>query len=112
MAKKKKRDGIVYSTNPDFDYQYDEEEGTKTLPPQQQKLIVVVDRKQRKGKVVTLVKGFTGRSADLKELGRRLKSKCGVGGSIKEGDILIQGDFRDKITDILNAEGYPAKKSG
>ncbi len=112
MAKKKNGNGIVFSTNPDFDYRYDEEDGPETLSPQQQKLIVIVDRKQRKGKVVTLVKGFTGRAADLKELGRRLKSKCGVGGSIKEGDILIQGDFRDKITDILIAEGYPAKKSG
>ena len=109
---KKKRIDIVYSTNPDFDYDYDEQEKTETLPNQQQNLKVQIDRKQRKGKSVTLVTGFIGTEDDLKDLGKMLKTKCGVGGSVKDGEIIIQGEFRDKILDILIKEGYKAKRVG
>ena len=115
MAKKKKwknLDGVVFSTNQDFDYQYNDEEQDETLEPQQQDLRVMLDKKQRGGKKVTLVTGFIGTEDDLKDLGKLLKSKCGVGGSAKNGEILIQGDFRDKVLDLLKGEGYKAKKSG
>jgi len=112
MGKKKRKD-IVYSTNPDFDFEYDEnEENLETLAPQQQDLRVALDKKQRKGKAVTLVKGFIGTESDLKDLGKKIKSKCGVGGSVKNNEILIQGDFREKIMNILLEEGYKAKKMG
>ena len=113
MAKKKKQKiDIVYSTNPDFSYEYDEDLTEETLAPNQQNLHVMLDKKQRKGKAVTLVTGFVGDEADLKDLGKMLKSKCGVGGTIKEGEILIQGDFRDKILQLLHTENYKAKISG
>lgn len=114
MSKKdsKNRIGIVYSTNPDFQYAGNQADHGKTLPPRQQDLRVTLDRKQRKGKSVTLVTGFQGKEEDLKELGKLLKTKCGVGGSSKDGEILIQGDFRDKVLQILLTEGYRAKKSG
>ena len=109
---KKKDSGVVYSTNPDFEYQSQEQEEQETLPPQQQDLRVSLDRKQRKGKEVTLVTGFVGSNEDLKDLGKELKSKLGVGGSAKNGELIIQGDFRDDVLKMLTDRGYKAKKSG
>lgn len=109
---KKERLDIVYSTNPDFDYNYKEEEVIETLPPNQQDLRVMLDKKQRKGKAVTLITGFIGSEEDLKDLGKVLKTKCGTGGSVKDGEIIIQGDFRVKILEILKNEGYKAKQAG
>jgi translation initiation factor 1 len=108
----KDRLGTVFSTNPDFQYEHDNEEEEETLPSQQQNLRVLLDKKQRKGKKVTLVTGFIGTEKDLKELGKLLKTKCGVGGSAKESQVIIQGDFRDKVLEILIKEGYKAKRSG
>lgn len=108
----KARLGMVYSTNPDFKYETDEEPEIETLAPNKQQLRVWLDRKQRAGKVVTLVKGFVGRDEDLQLLGKLLKNKCGVGGSAKEGEILIQGDHRDRVVELLLKEGYNAKKAG
>lgn len=109
----KKRLGVVYSTNPDFSY---EEEGTapvqETLPPASQKLVVSIDRKGRGGKQVTLVKGFQGSEEDLKALGKALKVKCGVGGSASDGEILVQGDMRDKVVQVLQQMGYTKAKRG
>ena len=107
----KKRDGVVFSTNPNFRYDTaDEDEQVQTLPPSRQKLIVAIDRSGSAGKQVTLVKGFVGTDEDLSDLGKKLKTKCGVGGSVKDGEILIQGDFRDKITELLQKDGYNAKR--
>ncbi len=108
----KKRLGVVYSTNEDFSYEHVEKESSDTLPPNQQKLTVSLDKKNRKGKAVTLISGFTGSDDDLKELGKKLKSKCGVGGSVKENDILLQGDHRDKVVGLLQQENFKVKKSG
>lgn len=110
MTKKKQQSGgIVYSTNPDFVPQHDEPEEQETLSPAQQQLKVVLDKKQRAGKVVTLVNGFIGKEDDLEKLGKELKTKCGTGGSVKDGQILIQGDYREKILKWLQDWGYKAK---
>ncbi len=111
MAKKKRKD-IVYSTNQDFNYDYDDEVEQETISKQEQLLYVSIDRKQRKGKAVTLVEGFVGVNEDLKALGKILKSKCGVGGAVKGGEIIIQGELKDKVFDLLIKEGYRAKKKG
>ncbi len=109
--KNKNTSGFVYSTNPDFSIE-NEESNEETLAPGKQDLRVWRDSKSRKGKTVTLVKGFIGADDDLKTLEKLLKSKCGVGGTSKDGEIVIQGDMRDKIHDILKAAGYGVKKAG
>lgn len=106
----KSRLGVVFSTNPDFQYNTVEEEEAETLEPSKQKLLVKIDRKGRAGKQVTLVTGFVGREDDLKELGKMLKTRCGVGGSVKDGEIVIQGDFRDRVAQLLKDSGYNAKR--
>jgi len=112
MNNKKKRINIVYSTNPNYDYEYTDNQEQDTLPAKQQNLKVILDKKQRNGKVVTLVSGFIGKSSDLEQLGKLLKTKCGVGGTIKENEILIQGNFLDKIITLLKEAGYNVKKAG
>lgn len=113
MSKNKKNRtavGVVYSTNPDYQYQYEDDcEQTETLPPSQQKLHIRMERSGRGGKTVTVVDNFIGSDDDLNELGRTLKTRCGVGGSVKDGQIIIQGDFRDRLVTILQSLGYPAK---
>ncbi len=106
----KSRLGVVYSTNPDFQYQQEAEEEAETLAPGKQRLIVRIDRRQRAGKQVTLVEGFVGKSEDLAALAKTLKTKCGVGGTAKDGEITIQGDLRDKVTALLQSMGYNAKR--
>ena len=103
---------IVYSTQSDFEYEYDTSDEAATLAPQQQNLKVWLDRKMRKGKVVTLITGFIGTDEDLKGLAKMLKTKCGTGGSAKEGEIIVQGDVREKVMTLLADEGYKAKKAG
>lgn len=109
MSKKNKRINVVYSTNPDYNYEV-ENDDVETLPENEQELKVLVDRKQRKGKSVTLVTGFIGNEDDLKELAKTLKSKCGVGGSVKDGEILIQGEFKEKVYTLLTDLGYTKTK--
>ena len=106
----KERLNIVYSTNPNFEYSTDEMEEIETLPKQQQKLRVSSEKNHRGGKTVTLVRNFTGTEDDMKELGKLLKTKCGVGGSVKDGEILIQGEFKEKIIELLKKEGYTQTK--
>ncbi|MBR4381277.1 MAG: translation initiation factor [Bacteroidaceae bacterium] len=106
----KDRLNVVYSTNPNFKYETSEEPEATTLPPQQQKLRVSLDRKNRGGKTVTLVTGFIGTEDDLKALGKLLKGSCGVGGTAKDGEIIIQGDFKQRILDLLKAKGYSQTK--
>lgn len=115
MAKKndwKNREGVVYSTDSDFAYDYNQEEESETMPPHQQNLKVHLDKSMRAGKQVTLVTGFVGKTGDIEILGKMLKTKCGVGGSVKDREIIIQGDHRDKIVQILTKEGYKAKRVG
>lgn len=116
MGKKKKLGledlkGVVYSTDPNYEPEI-EEDLEDALEPHQQKLYVSLDKKQRKGKKVTLVEGFLGHEDDLKELGSDLKKHCGVGGAVKDETVIIQGDFRQKIVDFLEKEGYKVKKKG
>lgn len=106
----KQRLGVVYSTNPDFKYEQESVTEEETLAPEKQKLTVSIDRRCRAGKQVTLVSGFVGSESDLKELGKTLKVKCGVGGTAKDGEITIQGDLRDKVTALLCSMGYRAKR--
>ncbi len=108
----KSRLGMVYSTDPNFEYKGDTQSEEQTLPPSQQNLRIWLDRKQRGGKVATLVCGYVGSEDDLKELARMLKSKCGVGGGAKDGQIIIQGDHRDKVVELLQKGGYKCKKAG
>lgn len=111
MQSKKNRDGVVYSTDDSFEYNYASDDESATLPPAQQNLKVFLDRKKA-GKIVTIVNNFVGKNDDLEVLGKMLKSKCGVGGTVKEGEILIQGEVRDKVIDLLIKAGYKAKKAG
>lgn len=114
MAKQKKQrfEGVVYSTDSNFDYESEEEEIIETLPPRQQKLKVLLDKRARKGKVVTIIDGFVGQDEDLQNLAKTLKQKCGVGGSAKDGEILIQGDFKQKIFELLKSLDYQVKLVG
>ena len=109
MKHKSDKNGIVYSTNPDYAFDYGEEE-TITLEPTKQNLRVMLDKKQRAGKKVTLITGFQGSDYDLAALGKELKSACGVGGSVKDGEILLQGDFREKALALLQEKGYTKTK--
>lgn len=106
----KSRLGVVYSTNPDFQYQQESTVEQDTLEPRKQRLVVRIDRRQRAGKQVTLVEGFVGRADDLAALAKTLKTKCGVGGTAKDGEITIQGDLRDKVTALLQGMGYNARR--
>ncbi|MDI9870075.1 translation initiation factor [Flectobacillus roseus] len=111
MSKNKKIPlGVVYSTNPDFEYEFEEKEVAETLPPNQQNLKALLDKKARAGKQVTLITGFVGNEEDLNTLGKKLKNLCGCGGSVKDGEIILQGDFREKVVTWLIQQGYKAKK--
>lgn len=113
MAKPKNRDGIVYSTSADFQYQSAHQPAeVATLAPDKQNLRVKLERAQRGGKSVTLVSGFVGTDDDLQTLGKLVKTKCGVGGTAKDGEVLIQGDLRDKVLDVLLKAGYTKAKRG
>lgn len=106
----KERLNVVYSTNPDYNYEMTDDEEQNTLEPAKQNLRVQLDRKNRGGKIVTLITGFVGSDNDLKELGKFLKSKCGVGGTAKDSEIVVQGDFKQKILELLKKEGYTKTK--
>jgi translation initiation factor 1 len=110
MAKKKKKIGVMYSTNSNYEYEYESEQ--ETLPIPEQRLEAWIDKKNRGGKIATIVKGFVGTESDLKDLGKMLKSACGVGGSAKNGEIIIQGNVRDKVMKLLEDKGYFCKRVG
>lgn len=107
----KERLGVVYSTNPDFRYESGAEEESVTLAPQQQNLKVWLDR-LKGGRVATVVRGFIGANSDLESLGKELKKSCGVGGTVKDGEIIIQGDHRDRVVELLTKAGYKSKMAG
>ena len=107
---RKKATGIVYSTNPDFVYDLPENEEQITLPPDKQKLVIKTDSKNRKGKTVTLIQGFIGKKEDLRDLEKVLKGFCGTGGSSKDGEIIIQGEMKEKVLNCLLSIGYKARK--
>ena len=111
-SKNKQRINVVYSTNPDYSFESDETQEKDPLLPNQQLLYISHDRKMRKGKTVTLIEGFVGTSEDLSDLGKKLKNKCGVGGSAKDAEIILQGELRDKVIAALEAEGYKCKRKG
>lgn len=102
----KKRLGVVFSTNPDFVFEEEEEDVLSTLAPSEQRLRVRIEKNGRGGKTVTVVKGFVGQDEDLKSLAKSLKTKCGVGGSVKDSDVIIQGDLKEKVVSLLLAMGY------
>lgn len=110
MSKNKNKVGVVYSTNPDYQYQYDESQMADTLPADRQKLRVRMERSGRGGKTVTIVDKFVGSDDDLETLAKALKTRCGVGGSAKDGLIIIQGDFRERIVALLQSMGYSQTK--
>ncbi|MBO9563090.1 MAG: translation initiation factor [Niastella sp.] len=112
MSKKNKPDnkGFVYSTDPNFRFEEEEQEQATTLPPAQQLLKVRLDTKNRGGKAVTLVQGFVGTDEDLEEFGKKLKNFCGTGGAVKDGEAIIQGDQRDKIMQWMQKNGYTKAK--
>ena len=110
MADWKERLGMVYSTNPNYEYDYETEQEAEALAPAKQVLRVWRDTKGRGGKVATVVRGFVGSTEDLQSLGRTLKQGCGVGGSVKDGEIIIQGDHRDRVTELLIKKGYTQTK--
>ena len=113
QKKNKRLDGIVYSTNPDFFGSDEEQEDLPQTPsPDQQKLRVTMEKKGRGGKTVTLVLGFVGTDEELETLGKLLKTKCGVGGSVKDGEIVLQGDFKARIAETLKSMGYVKTKVG
>lgn len=112
MSKKNNPIGVVYSTDKSFDFTFDGDSESETLPNNQQNLKIMLDKKLRAGKQVTLISGFVGQNSDLEILAKKLKNLCGTGGSAKDGEILIQGDARDKIFTFLIKEGYKAKKAG
>lgn len=112
MSKQKNRVNVVYSTNPDFQYQSEEDFEPETLPPAQQLLYISLDKKARAGKKVTLIEGFIGKAEDLEALGKQLKNLCGSGGSAKDAEILVQGDHRPKIKQYLDSKGYKTKLRG
>ena len=111
--KKSNKQNVVYSTNPNFNFETEDDELQETLEPNEQQLRVYLEKKGRGGKSVSVVKGFVGAEEDLVDLGKKLKTKCGVGGSVKDGEILLQGDHRDKVVQILKDKGYSqTKRSG
>ncbi len=107
----KKRLNIVYSTNPDYHFNEGDDDNVETIPKEKQMLRISLDKRNRKGKAVTLITGFAGSEDDLEELGKLLKSKCGVGGSAKDGEIIVQGDNRQKVLEILQKEGYAKSRT-